>query len=652
MKDILFSSWGGKIIDNRNRESQDDESIQPVELPEYFKQDEKIKALMGWAGIILRSPEVDIIDLTKSYFEAVLEHSKTCGKCNYCKTGWEEMIEVLQDIAKGEATEEDLEFLQSAAEAIVSNAKCSIGKLGPEPLFNALKYFAEDFSQALRGEKPVTTGTYYSKLTAPCVDACPIHLDIPKYIEYIKEAKFAESLNVIRDRLPIPGVVGRVCFRPCEKHCRRGNVDEPIAIKALKRFVADHERSGQKEPEYLITPAAKTGKVAVVGAGPAGVTCAYHLALKGHQVHIYEALNEPGGMSAVGIPDYRLPRTILQSEIAQIQKLGVSIHYGQKIGKDPTLSQLENEFDAVFVGIGAQESSAIGLEGEDKTYRGFFHGLHYLREINAGRDPYPEGKKVVAIGGGNVAIDCVRSSLRRNKAKVHLVYRRTRNEMPADAAEIHDAEEEQIQFHFLTAPVRILAQNGEVVGLECIKMELGEPDGSGRPRPIPLEGSEFVFECDTIIAAIGQRVDLSLLAGLEDVQTTQWNTISVDEYTKQSIRPKLFFAGDCETGPDALITACAGGRRAAASIDRLINNMLLTYDDNHYFDQLFKQIKIYDPHEEIRKVERRNRLRTAMLPPDTRKHTFDEVEQVFAAQEAVAEAERCLRCYQVATIAV
>lgn len=652
MKDILFSSWGGQIIDNRTRDPRDDESVPSDELPEYFKKDEKIKAVMGWAGIILRSPDVDIIDFTRSYFEAVLEHSKNCGKCNYCKTGWEEMIEVLQDIAKGEATSEDLEFLQSAAEAIVSNAKCSIGKFGPEPLFNALKYFAEDFAQALQGEKPVNKGTYHSKLTAPCMDACPIHLDIPKYIEFIKEAKFSESLNVIRERLPIPGVVGRVCFRPCEKHCRRGNVDEPIAIKALKRFVADEERSGQMEPEYPITPSAKTGKVAIVGAGPAGVTCAFHLALRGHQVNIYEALDEPGGMSAVGIPDYRLPRNILQNEIAQIQKLGVIINYGQKIGKDLMLSQLENEFDAVFIGTGAQNSSAIGIEGEDRKYQGFFQGLHYLREINAGLDPYPEGKKVVVIGGGNVAIDCVRSSLRRNKENVHLVYRRTRNEMPADAAEIHDAEEEQVQFHFLTAPVRILAENARVVGLECIKMKLGEADGSGRPRPIPVEGSEFVFECDTIIAAIGQRVDLSVLVGLDDVRTTQWNTIRVDEVTKQSDRPKLFCAGDCETGPDALITACEGGRRAAVSIDRWINDMPLTYDDNHFFDQLFKRIKIYDPDEQIQKVERRNRLKPAMLPPETRKLGFDEVEQVFSAQEAVAEAERCLRCYQVATIAI
>jgi formate dehydrogenase beta subunit len=652
MKDILFSSWSGEIIDNRNREIQEYESVNHVELPEYFKQDAKIKALMGWKGIILRSPEVNIIDLSRSYFQAVLEHSKTCDKCNYCKTGWEEMIEVLQDITNGEATEEDLEFLQSAAEAIVSNAKCSIGKLGPEPLFNALKYFADDFTQAIRGEKPVTTGTYYSKLTAPCVDACPIHLDIPKYIEYIKEAKFSESLGIIRERLPLTGIVGRVCFRPCEKHCRRGNLDEPISIKALKRFVADHELSERKEPDYQVTPSEKTGKVAVVGAGPAGITCAYHLARKGHQVNIYESLSEPGGMSAVGIPDYRLPRGILQGEVEQIQKLGVTINYCQTIGKDLTLSQLEKQFDAVFVGIGAQDSTSMGIDGENKSYQGFFQGLKYLREVNAGRDPYPEGEKVVVIGGGNVAIDCVRSSFRINKEDVHLIYRRTRNEMPADDSEIQDAEDEQVQFHFLIAPVRILAQNGSVVGLECIKMELGEPDGSGRPRPIPVEGSEFVFKCDTIVSAIGQSVDLSLLEGMGQIQTTRWNTVAVDEFTKQSSRPKVFFAGDCETGPDALITACAGGRKAAHSIDRLINQLPVTYDDDDYFDTLFKSIKIYDPNEKILKVESRQRLKPGMLPPETRKHTFDEVEQGFSAQEAVAEAERCLRCYQIATIAV
>jgi len=651
MGNILFSSWRGQIIDNRGKEPQSYESV-TIDLPEYFNRNDKIKALIGWDGIILRSEEVDIIDLCREYLSAIHPHAKACDKCNYCKTGYAELIEVLDDISNGEATEDDLEFLQSAAEAVVDSSKCSIGRSGPGPLFHCLKYFADDFSKALSGDKPVKTGKYYSKLTAPCMDACPIHLDIPRYIELIKEAKFAESLDVIRERLPLPGVVGRVCFRPCEEHCRRNNLDEAIAIKALKRFAADQELSEKKEPDYPVTPSDKTGKVAIVGAGPAGVTCGYHLARKGHAVTIFEHLNEPGGMSAVGIPDYRLPRPILHEEVEQIQKMGVTIKYNQTVGKEVTLSQLENECDAVFVGIGAQDSMSIGIEGESKDFAGFMHGLEYLREINDGRKPFPEHKKIAVIGGGNVAVDCVRSSFRIGKQDVHLVYRRTRNEMPADYAEIQDAEEEKVNFHFLTAPVRILAEDGKVVGLECLKMALGETDDSGRPRPLPVEGSEFVFECDMVVAAIGQRVNLSLLEGVDEIQTTKWNTVVVNEFTKQSDHPKLFFAGDCETGPDALITACAGGRMAADNIDRFINNLPLEYNDSYYFDRLFKSVKVYNPEEEIKRVESRPRIKSAILPVESRKSKFDEVEQGLTAQEAVAEAERCLRCYQVATIAI
>jgi formate dehydrogenase beta subunit len=332
--------------------------------------------------------------------------------------------------------------------------------------------------------------------------------------------------------------------------------------------------------------------------------------------------------------------------------MGVTINYNQTVGKGVTLSQLENEFDAVFVGIGAQDSMSMGIEGEDEGFTGFLDGLEYLREINDGREPCPERKKVAVIGGGNVAIDCVRSSFRIGKQDVHLVYRRTRNEMPADYAEIQDAEEEKVNFHFLTAPVRILAQDGKVVGLQCLKMKLGETDESGRPRPVPVEGSEFVFECDIVVAAIGQRVNLSLLEGVDEIQTTKWNTVVVNEFTKQSDRPKIFFAGDCETGPDALITACAGGRKAAQNIDRFINNLPLEYDDSYYFDKLFKSVKVYNPKEEIKRVESQTRIKPASLPAEPRKSKFDEVEQGLTAQEAVAEAERCMRCYQVATIAV
>jgi formate dehydrogenase beta subunit len=412
---------------------------------------------MGWNGFVIRSEEeVDIIDLCRAYLTAVLDYSKDCGKCNYCKTGFEEMLEVIQDISNGEATEEDMEFLTSATEAVVDSSKCSIGKIGPLPFLQALNYFADDFAQAGRGERSVSIGNYRSKITAPCIDACPIHLDIPRYIEMIKDAKFADSLNVIRERLPLPGLLGRACFRPCESQCRRANLDEPIAIKSLKRFVADKELADEKQPVFQATPSRKTGQVAIVGAGPAGITCAFHLALRGHKVTIYEKQADPGGMATFGIPDYRVPRQILEDEVTHVVNLGVTIVYSQTVGKDVSISQLEDEFDAVFVGIGANQSMKMGIEGEDQEYKGFIPGLVYLSDINAGENPHAEGKNVVVIGGGNVAIDCVRSALRMGKDTVHLVYRRTRKEMPADDAEINDAEEEGVHFHYLTAPVLIL----------------------------------------------------------------------------------------------------------------------------------------------------------------------------------------------------
>jgi formate dehydrogenase beta subunit len=430
-------------------------------------------------------------------------------------------------------------------------------------------------------------------------------------------------------------------------------VDEPIAIRALKRFVADHELSVDKKPEYFVVPSDRTGRVAVVGAGPAGITCAYHLARKGHQVTIYERWAEPGGMSAMGIPDYRLPRSVLNREVDWIQRMGVTMLFRQTVGEEVSLSQLEGEFDAVFIGIGAQQSAALGIQGEREGHQGLVHGLQYLREIKEGRDPHPEGRRVAVIGGGNVAIDCARSSFRVHKKEVDVVYRRGRHEMPADDEEIRDAEAEGVRLHFLTSPIQVLATDGHVTGLRCIRMTLGEPDHSGRPRPLPVEGSEFVLQCDTVVPAVGQRIDPGFLDGAEGLEVTGWNGIVVDPDTKQAHRPKIFSAGDCETGPDSLIAACAGGRQAARNIDRFINGLpLLESDEENCFDRLFESLRVYDPEERIAKVEARERKHPPKLPVETRVSSFEEVEQVFSGPEAIAEAERCLRCYYVVTVAV
>ena len=651
MKDILFCSWGDKITDNRGKDLPDYEAVDHVELPEYFKQDVKIKALIGWYGIILRSSEIDIIDLCKAHMEALLDYSKTCDKCNYCKTGFVEMIEVLQDIIDGEATEEDLEFIGSAAEAIVDSSKCSIGKFGPAPLRQALEYFSDDFLQAINGEKSVVAGTYFSKLTAPCIDACPIHLDIPKYIELIKDAKFTESIDVIRERLPLPGVLGRACIRPCEKNCRRANLDEPVAINHLKRFVADHDLSINREPEYQITPSENTGKVAIVGAGPAGITCAFELVKNGYPVTVFEAESECGGMMRYGIPEYRLPKEVLGDEISYIEELGVEIKTNTPV--DNIESLFNQGYKAIFLGTGAWTSLKLEIPDEDAD--GVIHALDFLKKANTG-EKVALGDKVAVIGGGSVAIDSARLAQRLGAVEVNLICLESTDltcadRMPAQDLEIGQAEEEGVIVHPNLGVAKILTENGKVTALEtssCVSVL--DPEGKFNPKftddPSPT------IQADTVIVAIGQKVDLSLLEGVNDVERTPWNTIMVDEITKQTSRPKIFSAGDCETGPDALITACAGGRKASRNIDRFINGTPLEYDDNYYFENLFKSVKILDRNEEIRKVESKPQVQLKTLQPETRKRSFEEVEQGFSDAEAVAEAERCLKCYQVATIAV
>lgn len=649
MTDIVFSSWGGRLIDNRGKESPIHESIGSFNLPETFKGNEKIKALIGWDGIILRSDDLDIVDLCRVYLEALHESSKTCGKCNYCTTGYKELLEVIADIQNGEATEEDLEFLKSAAEAVMDSSKCSIGKAGPTPLFHALKYFPEAFHPSTRGEggKKVTC---YSKLTAPCMDACPIHLDIPKYVELIKDAKFPESLGVIREKLPLPGVVGRVCYHPCEQHCRRANADAPIAIRLLKRFVADQEWLNRKESEFQITPSEKRGKVAIVGAGPAGLTCAYHLALKGHEVTVFEKQPMAGGMMAIGIPEYRLPGTIVQSEIGAIQKMGVTIKTGLEIGKDLTTEQLRKEgYGAVFLSIGAHECKKLGLSGED--LEGVYPGVDFLREVRLG-EKINLGKRVAVIGGGNVAIDAVRTARRLGAEDAFIIYRRSREEMPALEEEIKDCEAEDVRFHLLTNPKGIIGENGKVKAIECLKMTLGEADASGRPRPIPVEGSEFLLEVDGVIPALGQESDWACLGSDCACTLTEWGTMKIDPLTLQTEDPFFFAGGDAALGPRSLIEAGAMGKKAALAMDRRINDLPLVEGNDDYFDLLFKSIKIYDPKEVVKISEIRDRKEGAKLDPETRKASFEEVEQGFSPGEAVAEAERCLRCYRVVTIAV
>lgn len=649
MANVIFSSWRHEHVDNRNLEEKDRKDAQNIALPDEFSPHEPIKAFMGWDGIVLCDGDVDIVDMCAKYAEAV--QGESCGKCFPCRIGTRIISDWLKEIAAGTGEVAHLQKIKDLAASIRNGALCSIGQTGMIPILHALDHFPQAFKTVIEEGKKVKEGKYCFAVTAPCTNVCPSSLDIPRYVEEISEQKFTESLATIRKNICMAGTLGRVCIRPCEANCRRANIDEAISIKYLKRFVSDEEIEKNGHPE--IAGVVRSGKkVAVIGAGPAGLSCAYYLALLGHQVVIFEKLSEPGGMAAVGIPDYRLPRPILGREVAFLREAGVEIRFGIEVGKDVKFSEIRKDHDAVFIGVGAHGSIPMGVEGEDQNYRGFISGVKYLLDINQGRDPYPEGKKVVVVGGGNVAIDCVRSSFRIGKPDVNLVYRRSKLEMPADPVEIHDAEEEQVNFHYLCNPTRIIAKDGKVVGVECIRMELGEPDKSGRRRPTPVPGSEFIIETDILIPAIGQKVDLSFLAEEEGIKLTKWNTVATDGETLAASQAGVFSAGDCVTGPDVLVRATGTGKKAAGMINLFLRGAKLEVGMEERFRQLFANIGVYDKNECLGIIGARRRVPLPMLEPAVRKQTFEEVEQGFKVDEAIGEADRCLRCYRIGMIAL
>jgi formate dehydrogenase beta subunit len=647
---MIFSYWGGELTDNRRK--TDKKAVAParLQLPAEFKPGVPIKAFMGWAGFAVRDKGVSVVDMCRAYMEAL--QAVSCGKCFPCRVGTKVIAECLERITEGKGKMRDLEQMAVLGRSILGGSKCQIGQTGPIPLLAALEYYRREFEGVIKTKKKVPRGEYKAKLTAPCMNACPTHLDIPTYIERIAEGNFLDSLRVIRERTCLPGTLGRVCIRPCESNCRRLNVDEALDIRHLKRFVADYELEKKRGPLFPIPREKKDKRVAIIGAGPAGLSCAYYLALMGYPVTIFERLDEPGGMAAVGIPDYRLPRPILRGEADIISSLGVEISYNTEVGKDITISAMKQEYDAIFIGVGAQLSMPMQVEGEEAGYLGFIPGVQYLYSINKGQDPYPEGKRVAVVGGGNVAIDCVRSSFRIGKEDVNLLYRRTRKEMPADHVEIHDAEEEEVRFEYLCAPTKIIEAEGRVKGVECIRMELGEPDASGRRRPVPIKGSEFVVDTDILIPAIGQRVDLSFIDERDGVAVSKWSTVSADDATFQTSQPGIFSAGDCVTGPDVLVRAAGNARLAAEMIDLYLQGRHVEVSDDERLERLMAEIGVYDAEEVIGIISGMKREQLGMLPPDSRKLTFDEVEKGFPVDAAMREAARCLRCYRVGLVAI
>ncbi len=669
---VVFSSWGRNIIDNRGGGEPKDAAFR---LPTTYDGEQPLAGFMGWDGIILFDKGVDVPAMAAEYMRRV-QTLYCCGKCTPGKKGTKVLADLLTAVVEGRAKESDLDTVPDLAD-LLTNCKCTLCQSSTIPVLDAVTHFRDDFLACLRGEqRGGKEFRFIEKYTAPCQDKCPAHIDIPTYIEAIKEYRFDESLEVIRDSMPLPSVCGRVCPHPCETACRRKNVDEPISIMVLKRTASDYEWQHKLAPP-MQPKARKSKTVAVVGAGPAGLAAAYYLALEGYPVTIYETLPEGfgGGMIAVGIPPYRMPRHILQRDIDIISALGVEIVYNTRVGKDISLAELKQKFDAVFLAPGAHRSKPMGVEGEDAGYKGFLKGgIDFLREAYMGK-PTGMGKKVVVVGGGNTAIDCVRVALREGAEASYLVYRRSRKEMPADVWEVDGADEEGVQFEFQVLPTRVIAdESGQITGVECVRMALGEPDASGRRRPEPMAGSEFVIECDTVIPAIGQDPDLSFIPADCGIDITKWNTVITkyvplkgadgkslkdgmgNELSRTLITDMegVFAGGDAEIGPLTVVACIGSGHRAAKVIQRWLDEGKVYLTDDERMEDILSYLGVYDKNEQVPWLATGQRAHQAEVHGKERASykNYCEVELGFTDSQAVKEAERCLRCYRVAMAAI
>ena len=498
---------------------------------------------------------------------------------------------------------------------------------------------SDDLSSMRRMALELLLSDHYGDCTAPCKLTCPAGIDIQGYIALIANGNYREALALIKDSNPLPLVCGRVCPRFCETKCRRNLVDEPVAINSLKRFVADYDMNS--ENPYLPEPKPATGRrVAIIGGGPAGLTAAYYLGLEGHTITILEASPDLGGMLRYGIPEYRLPKAVLDKEIATITRLCHKVRCNVSLGIDFTIESLKKEgYEAIFIALGAQANQKMRIEGEDLP--GVISGIEFLRDVTLGKR-VALGDKVAVIGGGNTAMDVARTALRLGVAEVNVVYRRSKVEMPANAEEIEQAEEEGVRFQFLTAPLKAGARDGKVASMECIKMALGEPDSSGRRRPEPISGSEFTMEVDNIIAAIGQALDNPNLDQDSQIELTKRNYISVNEETMAASVAGVFSGGDCTSGPATAVEAIGAGRRAAQSINKYLSGQPVVPDVKPYNCSKGEMDDI-DP-ADFADVERIARTKQAILDPEERKKSFTEIEFALSEEMALKEAARCLGC--------
>ncbi len=609
--------------------------IQHLNAPIDYEKVAELGAIMGSGGMIVMNEDMCAVDMARFFMDFCQDES--CGKCTPCREGTKRMLEILTNITQGRGKESDLELLEQMASIIKDASLCGLGQTAPNPVLSTLRYFREEYEQHIK-EGKCRAAVCSALFKSPCQNTCPIEMDIPAYIALIRAERFEDAYKVLLRTNPFPSVCGRVCDHKCQSKCRRGKMDEPIAIKFLKRFITDNAPRPKIEP----APVTRKEKIAVVGAGPAGLTAARDLAQRGYKVTVFEELSTPGGMLRWAIPAYRLPRNILDSEIDDVRALGVEIKCNTRVGKDISFAKVGEEFDYIYLAPGAHKSQKMGVDGEDVA--GVYGGVEFLRDFNDNEAAWIKGdkklgNKVAVIGGGNSAIDAARCAARLG-ADVTILYRRLRQDMPAAIEEIEAAEHEGIKIEYLVAPTKVVGAHGKITGITCERMKLGDFDKSGRKRPIAIQGSEFTLNVDAVIAAIGQVSDLSFVPKDGGVKVSKWNSIDLAWGSKSRTADAKFYAGgDAVTGPDTVIGAIAAGHQAAEDMDAAIR----TKNGEPPYE-VPPEEKIDIPFIIDEETEEAPQTRMPEADAALRKLSFLEVELGFTKEDAIKEAMRCLRC--------
>ncbi len=585
-------------------------------------------SIVGSGGLIVMDEDTCMVDTARFYLDFIQEES--CGKCTACRVGTKRMLEILNRIVAGEGKPGDVETLEHLGAIIKDTAMCGLGQTAANPVLSTIRYFREEYDEHII-EKKCRAGVCGDIVSSPCENTCPAGINIPGYMSLIATGDYMGAARIMLRDNPLSGICGRVCTHPCERRCRRGTVDEAMNICELKRFATDWAYNQGFPTDEDLKPIAKLDKrVAIIGAGPSGLTCGYYLARLGYQVDIYEAERRAGGVMTYGIPDYRLPLNILEREINHIERAGVNIILNTKIGDDISFRSVYENYDAVFIAIGAQKTLHMGIPGEEEL-EGVYHGLDFLKRRFLQNDLDFTGKKVAVIGGGNTAIDSARTAVRLGAEKVSILYRRTREDMPADKVEIKDALEEGVEIRTLLNPVELIGENGKLKSIRIMKQNLGQFDSSGRRKAVS-SGESFVEDFDVVIPAISQTPDTKFAQGKMQLSGDR---IVADKYTQATSLPGVFVGGDAHRGPEDIVNAVHEAKVAVMGIDKYLGGKGELYKG---FEQ-----EITDYHIEGDIIPH-NRFLTRQLGVEEAVGSFRERNLGMHELDARAEASRCLRC--------